>query len=307
MSIKIFKNLFRLFSVDHQKQSTSYEYQKQDRNLDFDEGVEALKERLSNQIIIGNVDTSSPEIINKIQGELLALQIEVERLHIDLTQLKEYLEAAEYKKKYPSYYLDNFSEKTLEHFISYKLMALKRTDKFVDIASEHSPLGEIMSGLSGCSSYSQDIMYEPGLHERKIGSDASKLPVDDNFFNGACATCSIEHFEKDADIRFMKEMQRVLAKGGKIIIAPLYLYLTPSCQTDPQYSVPGKVEFDAGAVIHCAKGWGNRHARFYSPQTLQSRLIGPNKGMSFKVIMLDNIEEVDASVYCRFLLVGRKL
>ncbi len=86
-------------------------------------------------------------------------------------------------------------------------------------------------------------MYEPGIHGKKIGSDASNIPVPDSFFNAAVATCSIEHFENDSDIEFMKEMGRVLMKNGKIVIVPLYLYMTHSCQTDPKYSVPGNVPF----------------------------------------------------------------
>jgi len=68
-------------------------------------------------------------------------------------------------------------------------------------------------------------MYEPGIHGSKIGGNAANLPFSDSSFKAAIATCSIEHFKNDLDILFMKEMERILARGGKIVVAPLYLHL----------------------------------------------------------------------------------
>ena len=143
-------------------------------------------------------------------------------------------------------------------------------------------------------------MFEPGIHENRIGSDASNIPV-------PVATCSIEHFENDLDIGLMKEMERVLARHGKCIVVPLYLYHKPSCQTDPQYSIPGDVTYDGDVDIYCAKDWGNRHGRFYSVKTLIERLIKPNQKMKFEIYMLKNPEVIDRSVYCRFFLSGERI
>ena len=216
------------------------------------------------------------------------------------------LDRVKYNEKYGNYYRDNFCEKSLEHFFSYKLLDLNKEDIFVDIASEQSLLGEILHRLTGCTSYSQDIMLEPGVHGNMIGSDASDIPVAEGFFNAAAATCSLEHFENDSDIKFMHEMERVLVRGGKVIIIPLYLYIREACQTDPNYSVPGNVNFDKDADIYCARDWGNRHARFYSPRSLYERLIKPNKNMDFRVYLIENSVDIDNSIYCRFILVGTK-
>jgi hypothetical protein len=45
--------------------------------------------------------------------------------------------------KYSDYYTDNFYEKSLEHYLCYRLLELQKNDNFVDISSEHSPVGEI--------------------------------------------------------------------------------------------------------------------------------------------------------------------
>ncbi|OBZ34279.1 class I SAM-dependent methyltransferase [Methanohalophilus sp. DAL1] len=284
-----------------------YIYQSKNDAFTFEEGVEILERKFKNKIIIGAINNNDPNCISDILNDLKVLGIPISKYEINPAEYLQYLNKAEYKIRYPEYYIDNFYEKTLKHFLCYSLIDLQAHDNFIDIASEHSPVAEIFNKLFDCNSYSQDIMYKSGIHANRIGSDASNIPVPDNFFNGAIATCSIEHFENDSDIQFMKEMERVLSPGSQIVIVPLYLYSKESCQTDPTYSVPENVKFDEDVEIYCAENWGNRHGRFYSPKSLFQRLIEPNKNMNFKVYLLDNPEQIDKSIYCRFILVGVKL
>lgn len=284
-----------------------YDYQLKNYNLSFEEGVKILRQYYSNSVFIGAINNVTPECISFIRNEIIQTQLPFKEYNIDIEDYYQYIRDAQYKIRYPDYYRDNFFEKSFEHYLCYKILRLHKTNNFIDIASEHSPVSEIFSRLTGCKSFSQDIMYERGIHGNKIGGDASDIPIPDNFFKGAIATCSIEHFENDSDIRFMKEMERILAETGKCIIVPLYLYYKASCQTDPQYSVPGNVRFDTGADIYCAKNWGNRHGRFYSVKTLMERLIEPNKKMKFEIFLIKNPDVIDPSLYCRFCLVGEKI
>ncbi|ADN36161.1 Methyltransferase type 11 [Methanolacinia petrolearia DSM 11571] len=281
-----------------------YQYQLKTDCLDFEDGVEVLKKKFTNPVVVGNINNLDPDCVNWIINTLVSRGISVKRIRVDRKGYLKYIIKAEYKTKYPEYYINNFFEKTFEHYLCYHFLDLKQNEKFIDIASEHSPVVDIFSNLTGCIGYSQDIMYNPGIHDNKIGSNASEIPVPDEFFNGAIATCSIEHFENDSDILFMREMERLLIKGGKIIIAPLYIYSKSSCQTDPRYSIPGSVSFDNEAIIYCAKDWGNRHGRFYSPESLIRRLIKPNTKLEFVVYIIENLEEIDKSLYCKFILVG---
>jgi SAM-dependent methyltransferase len=284
-----------------------YDYQLRDDHLDFETGVELLKKRVKNKVLIGVINSADHQNVPRLYDELTRIGIETGRLRVDKDAYLEYIEKAGYRTRYRDYYKTVFYEKTLEHFLCYTLLGLKEGDRFVDIASEHSPVPEIFERLTGCRSYSQDIMYKPGIHGNRIGSDAVSIPVPDEFFNAAIATCSIEHFEQDSDVMFMREMARVLATKGRIVLVPLYLYPVHSCQTDPRYSVPGNVVFDEDADIYCMKDWGNRHGRIYSPLSLRKRLIEPSKDrMHFCVHLLDNPLDIDRSVYCRFILVGIK-
>jgi len=285
----------------------AYEYQLKCEDIGFEEGVELIKKRIKNPVRIGAINNTNAECVAWIVDTLSSIGIPVRHLKVDIKGYLEFIKEAGYKDKYPDYYKDNFYEKTVEHFLCYSFLDLKPGDKFVDIASEHSPVKDIFSALTGCIGYSQDIMYEPGIHGDKIGSNASNIPVPDHSFNAAIATCSLEHFENDSDILFMKEMERILVRGGRIVVAPLYIYTESCCQTDPRYSIPGNVSFDDDAIIYCAKGWGNRHGRFYSPQSLFKRLIEPNKKLEFVVYVIENLEEIDPSVYCKFILVGTRI
>ena len=284
-----------------------YNYQLKQENINFEEGVKLFKNTLNNRVKVGSINNIDPGCVKWISNNLFSMAIQTRGIKIEINDYKQFVLKARYREKYPDYYSDNFIEKTLEHFLCFSLLELKPGEKFIDIASEHSPVVEIFSNLTGSIGYSQDIMYDNGIHGYKIGGNAAEIPVPDSYFNAAIATCSIEHFENDSDIQFMNEMERILIPGGKIIIVPLYLYHEHACQTDPKYSIPGDVHFDNDAVIYCANGWGNRHGRFYSPKSLVERLINPNKKIKFQVLILENMEEINPSIYCKFILVGTKL
>jgi len=282
----------------------SYNYQFNEKKKGFEYYYDVLNEEVNNEVKVGWPDIKySKEENENLINLLKENSINSEFVSIDKDDYNLYIEKIGYKKKYPEYYSFNFPEKTLEYYLAYKLLNLKKEDVFVDIAAEHSPHYKEFEKLSGAKGYKQDIMYKDGIRGREIGGDASKMPVDDNFFNSAFAACSLEHFENNSDINFVKEMARVLKPGGKLIILPLYLHFVPFVVTDPRFSVPGGVKFDNGIDIHCVETYQNRHGRFYSPETLYERLIKPNIDLfDFKLYYFENFSTIDETVYCRFAL-----
>ena len=179
---------------------------------------------------------------------------------------------------------------------------------FIDIASEHSPFAEIVARLRGATTFSQDIMYHEGIVGNRIGGDACAMPVSDGFASKACLTCSLEHFEGNADARLFLELARVLRPGGAVCIVPFYVNTQAATQTDPVVSVAVDVPFDAGVPIHCAEGWGNRHGRFYSPQSFASRIAEPlHDKFKFDFFCLCNAAEIEPTVYARFAFVATRL
>ena len=285
-----------------------YKYQLEiDQNISFEDAVSLLKERIKNPVHTGPIRSDVEDWDEYMRGELTGRGIAVNDLYVHRNDYQRYLEQAQYQQRYPDYYPGNLLEKSLEHFISFKLLDCWEDDVLLDIASEQSPVHDIYSRLSGCVCYSQDIMYRTGIHGSKIGSSVESIPVPDGFFSKALATCSIEHFEGDSDILFMKEMQRVLKPSGRLVILPLYVATRSCAITDPRYALAGNVRFDEDAEVYCVENWGNRHGRFYSPVTLYERLVKDRVEMRFRIYDLRNPQEIDASIYCKFVLFCEKL
>jgi SAM-dependent methyltransferase len=246
------------------------------------------------------------DVIERILGDLSAQGINVQELTIDPAEYRAYFDAAGYAVRYPEYYSFNLPEKSLEHFLAAKLLGLGPGDVYVDIASEHSPVPEIYARLFGCTSYRQDLAYPEGLQGDTIGGDAAAMPVPDGFATKMALHCSFEHFEGDADERFVREIGRVLRPGGRVCFAPLYLWDRFGVLTDPAVAVAEGVGFDAGALVVCRPGWGNRHGRLYDAAHLASRIVSRLGGMALTIFRIPNATDVDPGCYVQFAAVIAK-
>jgi hypothetical protein len=282
----------------------TYIYQPQER-LTFAEGVAALRGR-GRQVVERGVDITAPQTIAAIRQLGLQAGLPFQDFAIDLPAFQAYVASAGYTDRYREYYVGNQTEKSLEHFIAFSLLRLTPDDVFIDIASEHSPVADIYGSLSGATTYSQDIMYPAGVVDRRIGGDACAMPLPDGFASAASLTCSLEHFEQDADSRLFVELARVLKPGGAVCIVPFYVNTSHVVQTDPAVSVPAEVPFDETATVFCADGWGNRHGRFYSPQSFVDRIVRVvESAFQFEAYYLTNASSIP-TVYARFALLARR-
>jgi hypothetical protein len=238
--------------------------------------------------------------IEHIVAALRARDIAVRPYTIDVAAYRCFVAAAGYAERYPAYYSFNQHEKSLEHYIAADLLALTRDDVYIDIASEGSPVPDIYSRLYGCTTYRQDISYPPGVAGDRIGGDAASLPLADGFATKMGLHCSFEHFERDSDVRFMHEIQRVLNPSGAVCIVPLYLFDEYAVQTDPMLSGSAEPPFDPDAVVYCASGWGNWHGRFYDAAHLAERVQQRIGDLHLTVYRVLNAKAVDPSCYVEF-------
>jgi SAM-dependent methyltransferase len=129
------------------------------------------------------------------------------------------------------------------------------------------------------------------------------MPVPDGFATRMALHCSFEHFEGDADMRFVREVARVLRPGGRVCFAPLYLSDRYGVLTDPSVAVAEQVSFDPDALVYCKPGWGNRHGRLYDAAHLESRIRRNLAGMQLKLYRVVNATDVDPSCYLQFAAV----
>jgi SAM-dependent methyltransferase len=229
---------------------------------------------------------------------------------INVTHYKQYINNAEYHKVQSFYGISGkrnvFSEKSLEHYLAAKLLNLSKNDVYIDIANAYSPAPEIYNKLYGCKVYKQDLVFRKGIHGNTIGGDAGHMPIADGFATSMALHCSFEHFEQDADIKFIKEASRVLKKGGKLCILPLYLFEKYAIQTDPTMLSKGSPHFESEAILYCAKGYGNRHGRFYDVPHFISRVVNNLNDLNLTIYVVQNEKEVDPSCYVKFIALFEK-
>jgi hypothetical protein len=274
---------------------------------DFGAAVAALRQRVNGPLLEAWVPATDPTVVKMVTADLLAAGLPLSTLVTTSGDFHEFLAAAEYAGRYPGYYVGNLAEKAFEHLASMRLLGVGPGDVFVDVASEGSPLPDIAHRLYGATSFAQDIMYQPGIVGGRIGGDACEMPVPAGFASKAALTCSLEHFEGDADSRLFVEMGRVLRPGGKVAVIPLYMFTRPAVQTDPRYSASTEVAFDLGATVFCSEGWGNRHGRFYSAGSLLERIIVPARHLfDFDLYQISDPGAIDRGIYARFALLATR-
>lgn len=252
----------------------------------------------------GAVPQHNPRIHAQVVRQLREADYDVRDYGIDVDDFRRYLTKADYSQ-FPGYYgggkAPNFIEKSLEHYLAAKFLDIAREEVYVDIANDMSPTPEIYAALYGCRSYRQDLKFSEGLHGNTIGGDAVSMPVPEGFAGKMALHCSFEHFEGDADIRFIKEANRVLARGGRLCILPLYLYTEYAIQTDPGALPKGGINFEPEATLYCARFWGNRHGRIYSVPQLTSRIRSALGNLKLTIYVIQNEKEVDPSCYVKFI------
>jgi acetyltransferase-like isoleucine patch superfamily enzyme/ubiquinone/menaquinone biosynthesis C-methylase UbiE len=228
---------------------------------------------------------------------------------IDIADYRRYIQTAqiyESKRFYGGTEGPNFPEKTLEHYLAAKFLNLGPQDIYIDIASQNSPAPMIYSQKYGCKTWRQDLAYSIGINGDRIGGNAAAMPLEDGFASAMALHCSFEHFEGDADIRFIKETSRVLRPGGKAVIVPLYLASQYTINTDPAVWPAGGIDFEPDAMLYCVKNFRNRQGRFYDIAHLKSRIIDHLGDLKCTIIFIKNAKDVHPSCYVRFVMMLEK-
>jgi len=244
-----------------------------------------------------------------IRAQLEAAGFDVRPLRLDADAYRRFVARARYER-FPLYCSGGrspgFVEKGLEHFLALELLGLTPDDVYIDVASQHSPVPVIYGELSGARMIRQDLVYPPGLHEDRIGGDASSMPVPDGFASAIALHNAFEHFEGDSDSRFIGEALRVLRPGGRLCIVPLFLASRYAIQTDPAAWPPEGMAFEPDAELWCAKGWRDRHGRLYDVAHLAGRVRARLPGASLTIHDVENAGDFGPDAYLRFAALVRK-
>lgn len=150
----------------------------------------------------------------KIKSGFESFDIEVTPYWINIDGFHRWLKEADFPKNYCSSYGGLFIEKSLEHYVGAKLLELQKGDILIDVAASSSPWFEIAERMYGCKAYALDLAFPKGINGKKIGADATAMPLPNGFATKLALHCAYEMFEGDSDIRLLPEAYRVLAGGG---------------------------------------------------------------------------------------------
>ena len=89
----------------------------------------------------------------------------------------------------------------------------------------------------------------------------------------------------------------------RLCILPLFLYTEYAIQTDPAALTGTWPPFDAGARLWCARGWRDRHGRFYDAARLRSRLLANAAAFEVRLLEYTDAAAVDPACHLRFAAV----
>lgn len=230
----------------------------------------------------------------------LAPEVEVRRYDVDPRRMR----AWEQKSRYPAFaYVVSRDEKILEHQVSWDLLETPQGGTVIDVASCRSHFPSIVRA-AGRRCIAQDLSYPHGLRGDVLGGDAAAMDLPDAFADSMTLHCSFEHFEGDADTRFVREAARVLKPGGRVAIQPLYVHQDYFVLSDP-YGPEGIGPIDEGAYFIAAFGYSNRFGRHYDPQAFVRRVATPAMGAGLRPIfyIIDGAHKVSPLCYLQFALV----
>ncbi|MCB0360420.1 MAG: hypothetical protein KDD44_12315 [Bdellovibrionales bacterium] len=236
--------------------------------------------------------------------------LECREIQIDRTDYEAYVARAEYARYSPYYEggdsgnVTHRTEKLLQHYLSLQLLQVTDGDVYIDVASNTSPMKDIVRRLFGVESYSMDLVYEPGVHGDQIGCDAGATGLPDGFASKMSLHCAFEHFAYGSDMRFVREAGRILRPGGKVCIVPLYVMDHYCIRCDPTLEMDISIRDTEGARIEYVRNYNVDFGRFYDAKRLQERILdnlGPLRATLYRFSNLSVFEPEE--VYSNFALV----
>ena len=218
----------------------------------------------------------------------------VSRIRIDSTEFQNF------KTMYKDDRFGVNDQKFLEYYISYRYLDLNSSDTYIDIAAQDCPFAFFVREKFECKVYRQDLYYiKKGIHGDDIGGDASNMPLKDESISKISLHNSFEHFEGNSDIHFIREAQRVLAVGGKLVIVPAFF--------EDGY----RVEKKSGWVDEKGKkhlwGAGARFSRWYDVEQFNKRIIQNSPFFKTQFYFIENIQEISRDCYGPLFVIFNKI
>jgi hypothetical protein len=252
--------------------------------------------------------TTIPDLLRQIKNCAIPLRLErIDRNDFENWRKEYYLLDEQYKGNG-----DTAVEKILEHYLSMKYLPVIAGEMVIDMAAAGSKFAELLTKKSGKACYKLDLSYPPGIYSNQIGADVSHTGLPDSFADVLTFHCAFECLQGDADILFVSEAERILKKGGRWGIVPLYLDYRHFVKLGPKndHRTVKLAENESwvwrdDTFLTCS------FSRHYSPESFTRRILSRCGGFDCEIIHFTNIEELKRfypgqRIYCHFLFRAQK-
>lgn len=259
---------------------------------------------------ISDEHLEQPALDDALGREFEEIGISVLPYHIDPSGYDTWIKEGKYPESYYGGGNDpeqNFTEKTLEHYVSAQFFDLKESSVFIDIAACTSPFSRILAEKHSATTYQQDLIYPKGVDDQKIGGWAHELHLPDNSVDAVTLHCSLEHFEGDSDTLFFQELERVLKPGGRAVILPFYIAHTYTIHVDPAFNLLKfhRPKLDPKARLRYCD-WYQYFSRHYDVAALKRRVLDKAPHLTLTLHRVENFQEVYQDSYLRWIGVFQK-
>lgn len=248
--------------------------------------------------------------LSAIEEALCELGVEMIDYYVDVDDLKFFSSNLSFPTDYFGGPEGNFwDEKILEHYIAWRLLALgefgSRQKKYVDIAACDSPWAYMLRSIEGINAYAIDLKLSDRYRHLDYYKEenATHTTFKNASVHGASLQCAFEMFQYNDDIKLLKELSRILAPGGKAVIAPFYMHSHYCSYSSPEnwgrgYSDPAAKEYIEMNTRRVPS------SRKYDPEQFSKRILSTIRqtGMTAKVSVLRNAKDISPNIYCHFIL-----
>lgn len=263
----------------------------------------------------------APRVPNISMADLAELELEiakyVEVKVIDWFDEKDFLQYENnlgFQIVYDRMNNARYRRKIMEYYFVDKLAGFEQWDKddiYIDVGAAGSPFVKYLREKKRIKAFGLDL--NKGKFSELpyyLQEDATNMHFLNNEISLISLQSSYETFMKNADIDFIWEAARVLKKGGKVIICPLYLHKQYLSTVSPNYYCTGNADKDSLECIRVDCRGSLPLGRFYDVNAFYMRVLKNVKqcGLVPTVYSLpQELVEKDEFVYLKFILELKKI
>ena len=240
----------------------------------------------------------------------LSLYVDVEKIDwFDEADFEKFEQSLGFQEIYNKQNNKRYRRKIREYYCVERLLKFdewEKNDTYIDVGAAESPFAKYLRENKGINAYALDL--KAGRYSELpyyIQEDATRMHFKDNEVTAISLQSSFEMFLGEADMNFIEEAARVLRKGGKVIICPLYLHKQYLSTVSPNYYHVGGADKDSLECIRLDCRGNVPLGRFYSIAALNERVLKNAKlcGLFPRIYSLaQNLVEKDGFVYLKFIL-----